>query len=103
MTLAIVLSFLAGLMGTNGIPHFVLGITAREYPNLTGNSPVRNAVGGVGAFVIAGLLTFWAHVGDHPLAAAVAAVVGVLLMSVFHARGGAYRLNARFGKPVPVK
>ena len=31
------LSFLAGLMGTNGIPHFVLGITAREYPNLTGN------------------------------------------------------------------
>jgi hypothetical protein len=103
MTLAIVLSFLAGLMGANGIPHFVLGITAREYPNLTGNSPVRNAVGGVGAFVIAGLLAFWAHVSEHPPAAAVAAVVGVLLMSVFHARGGAYRLNARFGKPVPAR
>ncbi|WP_272948888.1 hypothetical protein [Kribbella capetownensis] len=41
--------------------------------------------------------------GEHPLAAAIAAVVGVLLMSVFHARGGAYRLNARFGKPVPVR
>jgi len=103
MTLAIVLSFLAGLMGANGVPHFVLGITAREYPNLTGNSPVRNAVGGVAAFVIAGLLTSWAQVGDHPLAAVVAAVVGVLLMSVFHARGGAYRLNARFGKPVPAR
>ncbi|MFG1815967.1 hypothetical protein ACGFIF_19545 [Kribbella sp. NPDC049174] len=101
MTQALLLSFLAGLMGTNGIPHFVLGITAREYPNLTGNSPVRNAVGGVGAFVIAGLLAFWAHIGDHPRAAGIAALVGVLVMTVFHARGGAYRLNVRFGKPVP--
>ncbi|MEV0290574.1 MULTISPECIES: hypothetical protein [unclassified Kribbella] len=101
MTQALVLSFLAGLMGTNGIPHFVLGITAREYPNLTGNSPVRNAVGGVGAFVIAGLLAWWAHPGEHLATALVAALAGVLAMSVFHARGGAYRLNARFGKPVP--
>ena len=101
MIQAIALSFLAGLMGTNGIPHFVLGITAREYPNLTGNSPVRNAVGGVGAFVIAGLLAVWAHLGDHPRAAVIAAVVGILLMTVFHAGGGAYRLNARFGRPVP--
>jgi len=33
MIQAIALTFLAGLMGTNGIPHFVQGITAREYPN----------------------------------------------------------------------
>ncbi|MFI7068336.1 hypothetical protein ACIBL3_45635 [Kribbella sp. NPDC050124] len=101
MTQALVLSFLAGLMGTNGIPHFVLGITAREYPNLTGNSPVRNAVGGVGAFVIAGLLAWWAQPGEHPAAAVIAALTGVLVMAVFHAHGGAYRMNARFGKPVP--
>jgi hypothetical protein len=101
MTQAILLSFLAGLMGTNGIPHFVLGITAREYPNVTGNSPVRNAISGVAAFVIAGFLASAAHLGDYPRAAVIAALVGVLAMTVFHARGGAYRLNARFGKPVP--
>jgi hypothetical protein len=101
MTQVIVLTFLAGLMGTNGIPHFVQGISAREYPNLTGNSPTRNAVGGLGAFAIAGALTAWAQVNHHPWAALVAGALGVLLMTVFHARRGAYRLSARFGKPVP--
>jgi hypothetical protein len=96
-----VLTFLAGLMGTNGIPHFVQGITAREYPNLTGNSPTNNAVGGLAAFAIAGALTAWAHVGDHPRAALIAAALGVLAMAVFHAQRGAYRMSARFGKPVP--
>jgi hypothetical protein len=101
MIQAIVLTFLAGLMGTNGIPHFVQGISAREYPNLTGNSPTRNAVGGLGAFAIAGALTAWAHVGAHPWAALIAAAVGILAMTVFHAQRGAYRLSARFGKPLP--
>jgi hypothetical protein len=101
MIQAIVLTFLAGLMGTNGIPHFVQGITAREYPNLTGNSPTNNAVGGLAAFAIAGALTAWAHVGDHPRAALIAAALGVLAMAVFHAQRGAYRMSARFGKPVP--
>ena len=101
MTRVIVLTFLAGLMGTNGIPHFVQGITAREYPNLTGNSPINNAVGGLAAFAIAGVLTAFAHVGDHPRAALIAAALGVLIMAVFHARRGAYRLSARFGKPLP--
>ncbi len=101
MIQAIVLTFLAGLMGTNGIPHFVQGITAREYPNLTGNSPTDNAVGGLAAFAIAGALTAWAHVGDHPRAALIAAALGVVVMAVFHAQRGAYRMSARFGKPVP--
>ena len=88
-------------MGTNGIPHFVQGISAREYPNLTGNSPTNNAVGGLAAFAIAGGLTAWAHVGSHPWTAAIAAAVEVVAMTVFHARRGAYRLSVRFGKPLP--
>ncbi|TCO49246.1 hypothetical protein EV646_103224 [Kribbella antiqua] len=101
MTQTIVLTFLAGLMGANGIPHFIRGITAREYPNLTGNSATANAIGGWAAFVIAGLLTAAAHVGEHSRAALIAAAAGVLVMAVFHAQRGAYRLNARFGKPMP--
>ncbi|MEV5962958.1 hypothetical protein AB0L70_14415 [Kribbella sp. NPDC051952] len=101
MIQAIVLTFLASLMGTNGVPHFVVGISAREYPNLTGNSPTRNAVGGLVAFVIAGALIVVAQVGEHPWSAAIAGVLGALVMTVFHAGGGAFRLNRRFGKPMP--
>jgi hypothetical protein len=100
MIQAIVLAFLAGLMGTNGIPHFVAGITAREYPNVTGNSPTNNAVCGLAAFAIAGALLVPAPVGDHPRAL-VAAALGVVVMTVFHARRGAYRMSERFGKPLP--
>jgi hypothetical protein len=98
----IVLSFLAGLVGANGIPHFVRGITAQEYPNVTGNSAVRNVVGGWGALVISALLAFWSHGDRHAPAAFAAAALGVLAMAVFHARGGAFRLNTRFGQPNPL-
>ena len=101
MIQTIALAFLAGLMGTNGIPHFVSGITAREYPNLTGNSATHNAVGGLAAFAIAGALLALAHVGDHPRAAVIAGALGVIGMTVFHARRGAYRMSTRFGKPLP--
>lgn len=101
MIQAIVLTFLAGLMGTNGIPHFVQGITAREYPNLTGNSATNNAVDGLAAFAIAGVLISAAHVGDHPRAALIAGAVGAAVMTVFHARRGAYWMSQRFGKPLP--
>lgn len=101
MIQTIVPAFLAGLMGTNGIPHFVAGITAREYPNLTGNSATNNAVCGLAAFAIAGALLVPAHVGDHPRVALAAGALGVVAMTVFHARRGAYRMSERFGKPLP--
>ncbi|HET6739435.1 MAG TPA: hypothetical protein VFH76_10895 [Kribbella sp.] len=101
MTQAIALAFLAGLMGLNGVPHFVTGITGREFPNLTGNSATNNAVGGLVAFVIAGVLLALAHVAGHPLAALIAGGVGAVAMTVFHARRGAYWLSTRFGRPLP--
>lgn len=101
MIQAIVLAFLAGLMGTNGIPHFVTGITAREYPNVTGNSATNNAVCGLAAFAIAGALLALAQVGDHPRAALIAGSLGLVGMTVFHARRGAYRLSVRFGRSLP--
>ncbi|HEY3514780.1 hypothetical protein [Kribbella sp. NPDC051137] len=101
MVQTIVLAFLAGLMGLNGVPHFVTGITGREFPNLTGNSATNNAVGGLVAFAIAAVLLTFAHVGMHPWAALVAGATGALLMTVFHARRGAYWLSRHFGRPLP--
>jgi hypothetical protein len=101
MIRAIVLAFLAGLMGFNGIPHFVQGITGREFPNLTGNSATNNAVGGLAAFAIAGTLLALAHAAEHVWAALIAGAVGALVMTVFHARRGAYWMSSRFGKPLP--
>ncbi|MEU4190690.1 hypothetical protein AB0E69_02235 [Kribbella sp. NPDC026611] len=101
MLQVIVLTFLGGLMGTNGIPHFVQGITAREYPNVTGNSATNNAVAGLAAFAIAGVLIALAHVDRHPWAALIAGALGTVVMSVFHARRGAFWMSRRFGKPLP--
>ena len=101
MIQAIVLAFLAGLMGFNGIPHFVQGITGREFPNLTGNSATNNAVGGLAAFAIAGVLLALAQVADYVWASLIAGAVGAVVMTVFHARRGAYWMSRRFGKPLP--
>jgi hypothetical protein len=101
MIQAIVLAFLAGLMGLNAVPHFVQGITGREFPNLTGNSATNNAVGGLAGFAIAGALLAVAHVTDHVWPSVVAGAVGAVAMTVFHARRGAYWMSARFGKPLP--
>ncbi|NUR93888.1 MAG: hypothetical protein HOV67_01380 [Kribbellaceae bacterium] len=101
MIQAILLSFLAGLMGLNGVPHFVTGITGHEFPNLTGNSATNNAVGGLAAFAIAAALLVGAHVGAHPWAALLAGSLGAVLMTVFHARRGAYWMSKRFGRPLP--
>jgi hypothetical protein len=101
MLQTIVLCFLAGVMGANGIPHFVRGIAAQEYPAMIGNSPVRNVVAGWAGLVIAGLLVFWSAADRHPTAAFVATAFGALVLALFHARGGAFRLNTRYGRVNP--
>ncbi len=98
---AILLAFLAGLMALNGVPHFVAGITGHEFPNLTGNSATNNALGGLAAFAIAAALLAVAHVDAHRWPALLAAAAGAVLMTVFHARRGAYWLSRRFGRPLP--
>jgi hypothetical protein len=101
MIQAIVLTFLAGLMCFNAVPHFVTGITGREFPNLTGNSATRNALAGLGGFGIAAVLLALAHISRHPVAAVAGGAAGAVLMTVFHARRGAYWLSRRLGKPLP--
>jgi hypothetical protein len=86
----IVLSFLAGLLGGNALPHFLRGITKRRYPNLTGNGPIPNFVAGWAGLVLAALLGYWANPGEHPAPAFGFAAFGVLLIGLFHAGPGAF-------------
>jgi hypothetical protein len=101
MLRTIALCWLAGVLAANALPHFVRGITRQEYPNLTGNSPVRNVIGGWVALVAAALLGSWSNAAEHPWPAAIAVAVGVLVMAIFHALGGAFAVNRRYGRAVP--
>jgi hypothetical protein len=92
---AIGFGFLGGVLGANGFPHFTRGITKRRYPCTLGNGPVPNFLAGWAALVVAALLFYFAHVGQHPGWSLGSAAAGVLLMGLFHAGPGA------FGRPEP--
>ncbi|MEV0843117.1 hypothetical protein AB0I55_26700 [Actinocatenispora sera] len=97
----IALAFLTGLMGINALPHLIKGILGEEFPNLAGNSPLRNALAGVTALLLTAVLTFLADMPNHPWAAAASIAVGAYVMAAFHALRGAYWLNAAVGRPNP--
>lgn len=85
----IVLSFLAGVMGGNAIPHFVKGITKETYPTVFGNSPVPNLLAGWTGLVLTALLVYWADVERYPGWSFASGAIGVLLIGLFHAWHGA--------------
>jgi hypothetical protein len=84
------LSFLAGVLGANAVPHFVKGITKETYPTIFGSSPVVNLIAGWSGLVLTALCVSWAHVGRHPGWGLTFGAIGVLLMGLFHARVGAF-------------
>jgi hypothetical protein len=84
------LSFLAGLLGANAVPHFVKGITKETYPSVFGSSPVVNLIAGWAGLVLATLCVHGAHIGRYPVWGLVFGALGVLLMGLFHARIGAF-------------
>lgn len=90
MIVTISFAFLAGLVAGNGIPHFVKGITRESYPMVFSNRSVPNLIVGWLSFVIASILVFFAKVSHYPLAAAIAAAIGLLLIGLFHAGPGAF-------------
>ncbi|MGO4614668.1 hypothetical protein AB4305_06415 [Nocardia sp. 2YAB30] len=97
----VVLSLLAGVLGVNAVPHFVKGMIGEEFPNVTGNAPVRNAVAGFLGLVLTALIGYWADLSSHPWPGVVSIGAGGLAMAVFHGLGGAYRLNTALGLPNP--
>jgi hypothetical protein len=90
MFVTVFLAFLAALVAGNGIPHFVKGITKESYPMIFSNMPIPNLIVGWLSFVIASVLVYFAKVSHYPLAAAMAAATGLLLIGLFHAGPGAF-------------
>jgi hypothetical protein len=97
----IALSFVAGLMATNALPHLIKGLVGEEFPNLLGNSPLRNALAGVTGIALAALFALWADMPSHPWAAAVSTVVGAYVIAAFHGLRGAFWLNTTAGRSNP--
>jgi hypothetical protein len=97
----IALSFLTGLMGINSLPHLFKGLVGEEFPNLLGNSPLRNALGGVTGVLLTAFFALWAEMPSHPWIAAISIAVGACVMAVFHGLRGAFWLNTITGRPNP--
>lgn len=79
-----VYSFLAGVLGANGVPHFVKGVSGEKHMTPFGrpSSALVNVVWGWVNFVVAALLLYWGHVHQHLLRAFVCVAVGALLLGV---------------------
>jgi len=92
---AVVLTFLAGVLAGNSIPHFVKGITRERHPTVFGASPVINLIVGWAGAVLAVLLLQAAGVDAHASAGAVAGGLGVLVIGLFHAGPGASAAGSR--------
>lgn len=97
----IALSLAAGLMGTNALPHLIKGLVGEKFPNLLGNSPLRNALAGVTGILLTALFALWAGMPSHPWAAAISLAIGAYAMAVFHGLRGAFWLNVATGRTNP--
>jgi hypothetical protein len=87
MIQTIIFSFLAGLFGANGIPHFVKGVTGQKHQTPFGkpSSAVVNVAWGWFNFVVAALLWRWAHPLLFSRVAFICFAVGALVIAVFSA------------------
>lgn len=80
-------SFLAGLFGVNGLPHFISGILGKKHytPFSASSSAIVNVMWGWLNFVIAAMLIYYANVHAHLLRAFALVAIGALLMACFNA------------------
>ena len=81
-----------GAFAGNVFPHFVNGITKKDYPSAFGNGPVVNFIIGWVGIDITVTLAWWAWpmLLAAPLIAAAGTSVGLLLIGLFHAGPGAF-------------
>lgn len=103
---SLALSFLAGAVAFNALPHLIQGITAQSYPTLLGrtttcNSAAVNFIAAWAMLVVAGFVLGWADPSDHPEEAGGAAAAGAFAGGLFHSLGGADRVSRRFPESAP--
>jgi hypothetical protein len=79
-----VYSFVAGVLGANGVPHFVKGIMGQKHqtPFGGGSSAVANVGWGWVNFVVAAGFLYEADVHRHLIRAAGMVAIGALLMAL---------------------
>lgn len=79
-----VYSFVAGLFGANGVPHFIKGITGQKFqtPFGTDSSALLNVVWGWLNFVLAAMLLYFGNIHPHLLRAFSLTAIGALLMAL---------------------
>lgn len=77
-------SFIAGLLGANGVPHFVKGMLGEKFrtPFNKSSSAVVNVVWGWVNFVIAGIFLYYGHVHAHLLRAFALVSLGALIAAL---------------------
>lgn len=88
-----IFGLLAGLLGANGVPHFVKGITREKYNTPFGekSSPVVNVIWGWLCFAIACVLIYYSHYHTHLLRAFAAVAIGALITGLVLAVSDGYR------------
>ena len=79
-----VCSLVAGILATNGLPHFIKGLFGEKHQTPFGHSssPVVNIVWGWVNIVVAGAVFHYAHPRNHELKAAIMFMIGVLLIGI---------------------
>jgi hypothetical protein len=85
-------SFVAGLFGVNGVPHFIKGILGERHqtPFSRSSSAVVNVIWGWVNFVIGISLIYMGHVHPHLLRAFGAVALGAILMALLLAYNGSH-------------
>lgn len=85
MTQLYLYSFIAGLFGANGLPHFIAGILGKKHYTPFGDtsSAIINVLWGWINFVIAAMLIYYANVHAHILRAFALTAIGALVMACF--------------------
>ena len=86
------LQLLAGALVTNGIPHFVNGISGKRFPSPfsggpgTEDAPTRNVLWGAGNIIVGGALLWTIREGLEDLILVIELVVVSLAWALFLAR-----------------
>lgn len=79
-----VFSFLAGALGTIGIPHFIKGLSGKKHQTPFGrpSSALVNFLWGWVCLVVAGLLMYWSHFHSHLLRSFACVAIGALIVGI---------------------
>jgi hypothetical protein len=79
-----VYGFLAGLIGANGVPHFIKGIIGEKYSTPFGDSSSStiNVAWGWLNFVVAGIFLYYSHYHAHLLRTFAMVAIGALVAGV---------------------